>query len=59
MPDLARNNFLYINANEIGTFDSRVWKSDLVELERKIYRIIAEHTKIDITEEEFMELLEE
>ena len=32
---------------------------DLEKLARKIYRIFSEHMKVDITEAEFMELLEE
>lgn len=32
---------------------------DLDKMARKIYKIIEEHCRIDITEEEFMELLKE
>ena len=34
-------------------------QDDLDQLSRKIYKIISEHTRIDISEEEFMEILKE
>ena len=36
-----------------------VTKKDLEEFARKIYKIIEEHTSIDISEDEFMKLLED
>ena len=49
-----------VTANWIDTFTTKYVTEDYIEtLLHKIYTIIEEHTQIDISEEEFLKILEE
>ena len=52
------NRFNYVTTPRID-FDLNVLNEKFEHFSRKIYKIIEEHTPIDITEEEFMKLLKD
>ena len=65
MPTWDTATTAWVNANTIGytvptiqTIDSYfVTKDALKEFADKLYKVIEEHTKIDISEEEFMNIM--
>ena len=57
MPRLFINNPYQIDSARISSISKVVTQDDINDLINKIYSIITEHTKIDITEEEFMNII--
>ena len=57
MPPLFVDNSYQINGTHTYSVARFITQEDMNDIINKLYSIISEHTKIDITEEEFMSII--